>query len=781
MSNSLQHNNRSSQALGKRIEYIPYDNFYSNQGGGLDPRKSFSLLLKYKWVLLAFLIAGAVAAWFYADIVTPVYESSGTLLITSDNRNPADELSQIISQTTGMGTSSTLENELQILRSRNFSQQVAKKLIDDDSTDTNVESFPIYWKEADNGELVRASEGVIANRVMKNIQFYQPMEKADVVVIKYQSTSPKEASKVVNLAMQNYIDMSTEQNREAATSTADFLANEKERLKTNLQNAEQQLQNYMDATGIVSVNEQASNMVTQRASTEVELQGITLELQGVEKSIADYENQLDRISPGLKEQLTEAIGPRLEASQQMLAKYENERALIISKNPGVLQRDPLPSRIQFLDKELSRLKTEIQNLSANLFTSDNEFTGINSADRAQMVSNIQTKLIELQMQRNQLEARQKALTQVKNEMDADFEVLPRGMVQLAKLQRDVRINEELYINVSRQYADVAVLEQSKFGFGRVVDPANIPPAPVSPNKKIFLLLGLMLGGVMAAGFIFVREYRDNTVNNIGQLKTIYLPPLTVIPQIEQKSKEIKKSFSKGRGVIPKEIVMLNDRASMVSEAVRRLKNNIIFQNGEQPPKSIVITSPEKGDGKSTVSANLGIAFAEEKYWTLVIDADFRRPKLHKYFGLKNENGLSNYLNDQVPFDDLLKETDKQTLKLITAGRGAEMPEVLSNNHKFKQLLKKMEEVFDIIIIDTPPYGIISDSSALIKYAEATILVAKYQKTNKGMLLKTMEELKQMDANVTNIVLNNFNHRNEISNYYGDGYYQALYRNYDQYI
>lgn len=783
MPNSLQHNNRSSQGLSKRIEYIPYDSFYNNQGSGLDPHKSFALLMKYKWILLAFLIMGAAAAWFFAETITPVYESSGTLLINSNNRNPADELSQIISQTTGMGTSSTLENELQVLRSRNFSKQVAQKLIEDDSAEAIVDpkTFPIYWQEAESGELVRASAGVIANRVMKNVQFYQPSEEADVVVVKYQSTSPQEASKIVDLAMQNYIDMSTEQNRQAATSTADFLEEEKEKLETNLQTAEQQLRSYMDATGIVDVNEQASNMVNQRASTEVELQGVVLELQSVKKSIADYESQLERISPGLKEQLTEATGPRLEASQQMLANYENERALIISKNPGVLQRDPLPSRIQFLDKEIARLTTEIQNLSSSLFTSDNEFMGINNADRAAMVSNIQTRLIELEVKRNQLESRQKALTQFKNEMDADFDELPRGMVQLAKLQRDVRINEELYINVSRQYADVAVLQHSKFGFGRVVDPANVPLFPVSPNKKIFLLLGLMFGGALAAGFIFIREYRDNTVNNIGQLKTVYLPPLTIIPQIEKKAAESKKLFSKGEGVIPKEIVMLHDRASMVSEAVRRLKNNIIFQNGEQPPKSIVITSPEKGDGKSTVSANLAIAFAEEGYWTLVIDADFRRAKLHKYFGLKNNQGLSNYLSDQIPFDNLLKETDMETLKLIPAGRGYDMPQILSNNHKFKLLLKKMEDVFDIIIIDTPPYGIISDSSALIKYAEATILIAKYQKTNKGMLLKTVEELKQMDANVINVVLNNFDHRNETSNYYGDGYYQALYKNYDQYL
>lgn len=777
MSNSIQKNNPSLGQLDK-FEYVPSSHFYESEGNSLDPRRILSFLLKYKWVVIAFLLAGATAAWFYAESLMPVYESTGTLMVTSGDNSPTDELSKIISQTTGYGTSSTLENELQILKSRIFAEQVAQRLLEE--VPENVKMYPIYWQVSETGEIVRASEATMANEVRNNIGFYQVNEEADVILITYQSSSPREAAKIVNLAMQNYIDNSTQQNRLAASSTAEFLQDERQKLKSRLQDAEQRMRSYMDATGIVQIDEQATGMVNQRASTEVELQRVSLELKSIEKSIEDYRNQLDRVSPGLTEQLTEAIGPRIKASQEMLARYEQERAMILSKNPGVLQRDPLPGRLVYLDREIGRLKEDIRNLSSKLFTSDNEFMGINSEDRAEMVSNLQAKLVELEVQRNQLRSRKQALTQHKQEMDVDFNSLPEGMVELAKLQRDVRMNEELYINVSKQYADMSILQQSQYGFGRIIDPANIPSFAVSPNKKILLLLGLMFGGILAAGFIAIREFRDNSVNNIGQLKTIYLPPLTVIPGIEKVKKEDQKLFKKGEGKIPDEVVMLHDRTSITAEAVRRLKNNIIYQNGELPPKTIVITSPEKGDGKSTVAANLSISFAEEGFWTLVIDADFRRPKLQKYFGITEEKGLSNYLNDEIAFDSLLKETDLKTLKLITAGRGSDMPEIIPNNHKFKRLLKKMEEVFDVIIIDTPPYGIISDSTSLLKYAEATVLVAQYRKTNKGMLMKTMEELKQINANVTNIVLNNFDHRDDASTYYGDGYYQAMYSSYEQY-
>ncbi|SHE35282.1 capsular exopolysaccharide family [Fodinibius roseus] len=781
MSGSLQKHNNSPQNGIDKFQYAPDDNntFNEKSDNGLDPQKIVSLLQKYKWIVLLFLVAGVAGAWFYADTITPVYESSGTLMISSTDQSPSDELSKIVSQTTGYGTSSTVINELQVLQSRKFSLQVADSLIKEDPGDRN--QFPILWTTEENGEINRSSKEAVAGRIRSNIEFLRVEEEADIVEVNFNSTSPEEASKIVNVAMQIYVETSTKQNRQAAQSTAEFLREEKEEIQQNLQEAEEELQNYMDATGIVQVDEQASSMVSQRAETEAELQRINLELESVEENIANYEKQLERIKPGLSEQFSEAIGPRIQNAQERLAEYEQERTLIISKNPGVLERNPTPPRLQYVNEQIDRLKGEIKELSGKLFTSDEEFMGMNSEDRAQMVSQIQSRLTELRIQRNQLTSRRSALQSHKQEMDANFNSLPEGMIELAKLQRDVKMNEELYLNVSRQYADMSIWSQSQYGFGRIIDPGESPNAPVSPNKKLFLVLGVMLGGLLSVGFIAVREFRDNSVNSVEQLRTYYLPSLTVVPSLDKVSKEDRKSFSVGEGKVPDEAVMIQNRTSFTSEAIRRLKNNIIYQNGDTPPKTIAITSPEKGDGKSTIAANLGVAFAEEGYWTLVIGADFRRPKLHKYFGLTEEAGLSDYLNGSLPFQQLIQDTDIDALKVITAGKNADMPEIIGSSMTFKKLLKKMEEVFDVIILDTPPYGIISDSAALLKAAQATVVVAKYRKTNKGMLLKTMDELKQINANVTSIVLNGFDYRKETGNYYGDGYYQSLYSNYEEYL
>lgn len=782
MSDSLQKRTENSIQRGQRnFQFVPNYTYEteSSESNGLDPRQLIALLLRYKWIVLLFLIAGASGAWFYAASVSPVYESTGSLLINSDN-SPNEELSQIISKTTGYGTSSSMANELQVLRSRKFSLQIAQTLIKEDPG--NINEFPVLWTREEEGNVYRSDENMVASRIRKHIEFQQPEDdKDDVVEVSFQSSSPREAARIVNAAMEIYVENSTRQNRHAAESTANFLENEKEKIKQKLEASERKLRRYMDATGIVQEDEQANGLVTRKMQLDSELQDINLKLETVNESIDKFEKQLNSIKPGLSEQFSKAIGPRIKSSQEELTQYERERSLILAKNPGVEDQDPLPSRLKYVNKEIDRLKAQIRDLSSQLFTGDGQFLGMDGENRADMITTIQKKLVDLRLQQNQYSTQKEALLNQKDQVDSQFNSLPQGMIELAKLKRDVRINEELYTNVSKQYSDMSVWKQSQFGFGRIIDTGQVPAIPVSPNKKILVILGLMLGGLVSAGFIFVREFSDNSVKSAEQLRTMYLPTLSAIPTFDKIPKKNKKSFTVGNGKIPDEMVLLHNRASVTSESIRRLKNDIIYQNGDVPPKTIAITSPEKGDGKSTVASNLGVAFAEEGFKTLLIDADFRRPKLHKYFGLSNESGLTNYLDGELSIHHLIRNSELNHLKIVAAGKEPPRPDLVGSSKSFRAFLSKMEELFEVIILDTPPFGIISDASAILKYADASLVVARYRTTNKGMLFRTIEELGRIQANVTNIVLNDFDHRKETGGYYGTGYYQSLYSNYDSYV
>jgi len=290
----------------------------------------------------------------------------------------------------------------------------------------------------------------------------------------------------------------------------------------------------------------------------------------------------------------------------------------------------------------------------------------------------------------------------------------------------------------------------------------------------------MLGGFLSAGFIFMIEFRDDSIKSVDQLRTVYLPALTlsVIPTFKKENGRKKKSES---SVISDELIILKNRFSPAAESFSRLKNNIIYQHGNYPPKTIAVTSAEKGDGKSTIISNLGITLAQEGFKTLVLDTDLRQPKIHTYYNLNSSPGLTDYLFYDAPIQDTIQNTDIRSLKVVTAGSKINNPDIIAGSQSFKSFLNNLESVFDVILMDTPPFGIISDSTPLLKTAEATIVVAKHRKTNKGMLLKTVEDLGRIQANVTTVVLNAFDHRKETGSYYGDNYYQTLYSNYKSYV
>jgi len=784
----MQSPNKNHHKSENNIQRFRFDSEYNSgntttNSNPLDPQKLFSMIQRYKWIIILLLIAGAGGAWYYAENATPVYEANGTILIETPTGDQDDRLAQLMNQTTGEGLSTTLANQIQVFKSRSFSRQISQSLIDQDSL--TISDYPILWTyDEEKKEFYRASEATVTSRIQRNIAFNRPEEEADVLDISFASKSPKQAATIVNNAMELYVEQSTEQNREAASKTAEFLKKEREAAKEELRKSEERLSSYMNSSGMVQVDEQAANIVNRREETEAEIEQVQLDLKTTEETIEKYEQRLEEIKPGLSKQYSEALGPRIQNLQEEMAQYEKERRLIIARNPGVLDRKPLPDRLQYLDKQIEKVKNEITELSSKLFNEKNEFTGISSEDRAQAVTEIQNRLVDLKIQQNQYQSRLQALREHKKEIDSTFNSLPEGKIELAKLQRDVTLNEELYLNLSKQYSDMALFKQSQFGYGQIIDKANIPSTPVSPNKKVLLLLGLMFGGFLSAVFIATREFMNNTVNSLNQLKNIYQPSFNIItiPKIEKKSQKQLKSFKGKKDKIPNELVMMQDSLNIVSESVRRLMNYIIFQSGDTPPKTVAITSPAKGDGKSTIVSNLGIAFSEAGYNTLLVDVDLRRPKLHKYLGLSSKQGLTDYFEGSLPISNLVKSTDiNSSLSVITTGSTSKTHKSIIGTTKFKELIDNLQRSFDIILFDTPPFGIISDSTAVLKFSQSTIVVTRYQETNKGLLFRTIDELEQIKANVTNIVLNDFDYRKETENYYGSGYFEALYDNYSEYV
>lgn len=781
MSKSLQKNNNGNNKGNGQFEHLSAFSLPKQEqgGGGMDPKIIVATLFRYKWLVLLFLIAGGVGAWFYAQSLTPIYQSTGTMLISSNERAGDNEVSRIVSRTTGIGANATLANELQVLRSRAFAGQIAQKLYDEDAG--GPDEFPVLWRENDEGEMVRASIEAVTNRVRNGLDFQLVNRDSEVIQITFLSASPAETARIINEAMDVYIERSTIQNRQAAEYTTEFLDKERAELKQQLEASEARLKEFMDNTGIVRVDNQATNAVTRREQIKAELEEVELDLESIDLAIRDQEQELERIRPGLANDFSDAIAPRIRSYQEALGEYERERFLILSRNPGVRDREVTPPRLKYLDDQIETLKSEISELSEQIFSEEDEYMGMESAERTRMVTEIQTRLVDLRMQKNQLESRREVLRERGNQAEQSFQNLPDEMIRLARLQREVEMNEQLYLGVSRQYADMSTWKETQFGYGHIIDQATVPGYPVSPNQVLLMVMGVVLGGLVAGAFITIKEFFDTSINSVDHLKGYRLPMLAAVPSFNSvPNGSANKHFRVGDGKIPTEMVLLRDRSNIVSESIRRLKNNIIYQNSDRAPKTIAITSAEKGDGKSTIVCNLAVAFAEDGYKTLLIDSDFRRPKVHSYFGFSNRVGLSNYLHGGLQIAEVINDSELNNLKIVTAGSQNDRPDSMVSSEPFNQFLERMEKVFDVIILDTPPYGIISDSTALLKRVDATVVVAKYRKTSRAVFLHTIEELERINANVSGLVLNDFDPKKETGSHYGTGYHRSLYSGYESY-
>ncbi len=777
MSKSLQKHNNGQNGYDEISTFsIPKK---EQGGGGLDPKVIVFTILRYKWLILLFLILGGAGGWYYANTLTPVYESTGTMLIKSPGEDN-DELKNIINQTTGVGTNATLANEMQIIQSRSFARQVARNITEDEEID--VENLPVFWRELEDGSRKKRNLESVTNAIRSGLKVQLMNRDADVIQIGFQSSSPEETATIINAAMNVYVEESTVQNRQAAEQTTAFYEKERARLKKELDEAENELENFMNRTGIVRVDNQATSAVSRRENIQAELEEVQLDLQSVEQSIRNQEEELERLKPGLVNDFSDAVAPRINSLQQTLQEYERERYLILQNYPNVRQREETPPRLKFLDEQIEKLKGDITELSSEIFSEENEYMGMESSERTQMVTEIQNRLIELRMEKNQLTSRIEVLEERKEEADVEFNEMPQEMIQLAQLERDAEMKEQLYVDVSRKYADISSWKETQYGNGRIVDEAVPSNSPVSPNVPILLVMGVVLGGLISGLIITTREFFDNTISSMGEVQTSDIPLLASVPAINKKQAiRIGRKFKKTNAVIPSEMVLLHDHSSVMSESIRRLKNNIIHQNSDKIPKTIAVTSPEKGDGKSTIVCNLAVAFAEDGYKTLLVDSDFRRAKVHTYFGFSNEPGISNYLHKEFSLSKLIKHTDLKHLKVITAGANIQRPDILAGSKGFMQLLERMKDIFDVILIDTPPYGIISDSTAVLKKVDATVVVAKYRKTNQPVFVHTIEELRRINANISGFVLNDYDPQKDASGYHRAGYYKSMYEGYENYV
>jgi succinoglycan biosynthesis transport protein ExoP len=272
----------------------------------------------------------------------------------------------------------------------------------------------------------------------------------------------------------------------------------------------------------------------------------------------------------------------------------------------------------------------------------------------------------------------------------------------------------------------------------VIDAATRPDTPISPNSKRNIALGALLGLMVGAGVGLGRDYLDVSVKNRQDAERLGLPVIGQIPKLETGGDEV---------------YIERNAQEFGGEAFRKLRTNIGFLGVEQPMRIILVTSGSAREGKTTVALNLAVAYAQGGYRTLLLEADLRRPSLHRVFGLSGTDGLTTTIIGETSAYQAMREIDIANLYCMVAGAIPPNPVELLGSNQMVELLQQLRSQFEIVIIDSPPILPVADSIALARHCDGVVVIARAGSTHRDQLVETVRQVENANGRFLGLAVN----------------------------
>jgi capsular exopolysaccharide synthesis family protein len=359
-------------------------------------------------------------------------------------------------------------------------------------------------------------------------------------------------------------------------------------------------------------------------------------------------------------------------------------------------------------------------------------------------------------------------------------------IQFNILKQNVDTAKSLYTDFLQRFnqSKIQVAEQRKNI--RIIEPAQVPGGPVGPQRMRAIMIGLFLSLAAGIGLAFLLEYLDNTIKTVEDVnRYAQLPALSVIPVLGGGPSRKMSGRKNGRAIgdgksttssVNKLVAQASpmvalDNRSSAAEAYRVLRTSVLLSTAGSAPKTILVTSGQPGEGKTTTVVNTAISLAQLGASVLIIDCDLRKPATHKVFGVDPTRGLSTYLSRNVPIEDLVHRLQIPNLSLLPCGPIPPNPAELISSEKMKSMVKMLAERYDHVLIDSPPLINVTDPVILSTLVDGVILVVHGGKSTRDVVRRARHELSSVGAKIFGVVLNNVDLRSEgYDNYYYYRYY-----------
>lgn len=619
------------------------------------------------------------------------------------------------------------------------------------STQTEViKGFQVMERVAQDLGIVDAAPSVDTRRSPEylNTIYYlgQSIQTArepetNIIRITAQSEEPAKAEQLANSVANAYRLENIAARNRIVTESRRFVEEQLAGLEENLQRAEDKLRSFREREGQVFLDDEAKAALATFTQLEVSVNGMVRQKDDALRQIEELRRRSSN-----PDEVTGRIFT--EDHHTLLAKL-NGRLIDLKQEWGTLLLSYTPEHP--LVKELERKITNV---------------------KREMVEELAVKVKSLAGQERDLKAQIERYR-------SRYLSFPKAAIDLSRLEREVKVNADLYSTLKIKHQELLIKSAEQIEEVTIIAPAVMPQAPInSPNVPLNMAVGSIMGVFLGIVVAFARESFDTSIGTIeGVEEFLKAPVLGVIPTFDEdelheaalrvlptgSDKEAVDSLSK--------LVTLLDPKSLLAESFRSMRTNLQFASIDRRVKSLLFTSAGLGEGKSTTVINLAITLAQEGQRVLLVDADLRRPIVHKRLGLPLGPGLlealqgtrswqelvrgaSDLMMGTLGVDSMLKTPGLDNLYVLTSGASTQNASEYMSLAKMRPLMSEMQSAYDIVLYDTPPILPVTDAVALSSRVDGTIIVYQVGRIGRNALKRAKFLLDHAQANIMGVVLTN---------------------------
>jgi tyrosine-protein kinase Etk/Wzc len=702
-------------------------------------------------IILIF-IASVLVTVLYVTNAIDVYKTITSLKVTKPQGSILT--SSLMPEAENFSSDRYISNEIEILKSYSIREKVAATLLDSFKVINDRNKF--YYltnKEPEDESKVISVKGLAMT--LSGIVSINQKRGLDIVEIEVQSPSNFEAALIANVYAETYQRINLEFSRRELTSIREFLDLEKEKRFKDLANSEAALQDYQQKGGIMFLDDQAKKVVDELSTYQAEKNATEVDLYSKQKAYSEIRSELSRVDRSVIDYIEGQLNePMFAELQKKIAELEVQRDIDTS----------IPSDDKLKEKVYNEYKKKLDPLKKNY---DNRVDIIKSgilANTPTEKSQLTQKLFEVNLEVLTNKAKLNSINRIISKNENLFDKLPSQSIELARLERDRKSNEKLFLTLEEKFQEAVVNERAQLGNVNIVDKALLQSKPAKPNRQLIVAIGAILGLSLGVGFAFLRNYLDRSIKTPEEIENKGVSVLTWIPSIEE-LKELGSSQL--------EFIVANKPNATASESFKALRTRVMYSKLESDLKTILITSSLPSEGKTTDALNLAGSYALAERKVLLLDCDLRKPRIHSIFQTERYPGLSDYLFSNVGFEDVLRKSKLENLDLITSGTIPPNPSELLGSKQMLEFLEMLKTRYDVVILDSPPFISVTDAEILSRITDGTILVVRATKTPFDAFLRTVDRIVSNDVHkFLGSVLNNFSIKSAYGYYYNYYYYYS---------